>query len=57
MNVHIHAVPRHISAPRRIVARHEHVLGRVDTIIIIIVSTRLIGENTSMFNCCWRSEM
>ena len=28
MNVHMHAVPRHISAPRRIVARHEHVLGQ-----------------------------
>ena len=25
--------------------------------IIIIVSTRLICENTSMFNCCWRSEV
>ena len=27
--------------------------------IIMIVSTRLIGENTSMcmFNCCWRSEV
>ena len=23
----------------------------------MIVSTRLIAENTSMFNCCWRSEV
>ena len=54
----MHAVPRHISAPRRIiVARHEQSL--VNNNIIIIVSTRLIGENTNMcmFNCCCRSEV
>ena len=32
---------------------------RLNNNIVMIVSTRLIGENTSMcmFNCCWRSEV
>ena len=34
-------------------------MSLVNNNIIMIVSTRLIGENTSMcmFNCCWRSEV
>ena len=32
-------------------------LSLVNNNIIIIVSTRLIGENTSMLNCCWPSEV
>ena len=32
-------------------------MSMVNNNIIIIVSTRLIGENTSMYNCCWRSEV
>ena len=32
-------------------------MSLVNNNIIIIVSTRLIGENTSMYNCCWRSEV
>ena len=54
-------VRRHVSAPTRIVASHNHVLGHDFDNYIIIVSTRLcvnlIGENTSMLNCCWRNEV
>ena len=32
-------------------------MSLVNNSIIMIVSTRLIGEKTSMFNCCWRSEV
>ena len=32
-------------------------MSLVNNNIIIIVSTRLIGENTNMFNCCRRSEV
>ena len=32
-------------------------MSLVNNNITIIVSTRLIGENTSLFNCCWRSEV
>ena len=32
-------------------------MSLVNNNIIMIVSTRLIGEKTSMFNCCWRSEV
>ena len=32
-------------------------MSLVNNNIIMIVSTRLIGEKTSVFNCCWRSEV
>ena len=50
---------RHISAPTRIIVA-DTIMSLVNN-NIVIVSTRLIvnliGENTSMLNCCWRSEV
>ena len=49
MNVHIHAVPRHISAPDELWP--DTSMSLVNNNIIMIVSTRLIGENTQACAC------